>query len=134
MPRQTELSDPNRARRNALVIFYAAATVCGGTGSLAAGNAAHAADYVRGGLFALAALSALIAVWALISVFRAADELQRRVNYQALAFAHIGTLIVSLVYGCLQQAGLRCVSWLGVCAFLVALWSLGLVLFSRRYQ
>jgi hypothetical protein len=63
-----------------------------------------------------------------------ADELRRRINHQALAFAYVGTLVVCLVYGFLQQTGLRCVSWLGVCGLLVALWSLGLILFSRRYQ
>jgi hypothetical protein len=134
MPSQTELSDPNRDRRNALVIFYAAAAVCGAAGTRAAATAPHGRHYLYVAVIALATLSALVALWSLVHILRAADELQRRINHQALAFAFVGTLVVCLVYGFLQQTGLRCVSWLGVCALLVALWSLGLILFSRRYQ
>jgi len=132
MPSQTELSDPNRARRNALVTFYAAAAVCGAAGTWGV-TEPHGRDYVHIALISLAALSALIALWSLVRILHAADELQRRINHQALAFAYVATLVVCLVYGFLQQTGLRCLSWLGVCALLVALWSLGLILFSRRY-
>jgi hypothetical protein len=132
MPKPTELCDPNRTRRNALLLFYAAAVTCGATASCAGAVVDHGLGRV--GLLTMAGLSALIAVCALIQVFRAADELQRRINYQALAFAHICTLILSLVYGLLQQTGLRCASWLGVCGLLIALWSLGLILVARRYR
>jgi hypothetical protein len=134
MPTQTELSHPNKARRHALVIFYAAAAVCAAAGTAAGATAHHGRDYVYVAMIASAGLSALVAVGSLLRILRAADELQRRINHEALAFAYVGTLVVCLVYGFLQQTGLRCVSWLGVCGFLVALWSLGLILFSRRYQ
>jgi hypothetical protein len=134
MPSQTELSDPNKDRRNALVIFYAAAAMCGAAGASAAASPPHGRDSVHVAMIALAALSALAALWSLVHILRAADELQRRINHLALAFAYVGTLVVCLVCSFLQQAGLRCVSWLGVCGLLVALWSMGLILFSRRYQ
>jgi len=134
MPSQTELSDPNRARRNALVIFYAAAAVCGAAFASAATTAHHGRNYLYVAVIALATLSALVAIWSLVHILRAAAELQRRINYQALAFAYVGTLVVCLVCSFLQQTGLRCVSWPGMCGLLVALWSMGLILFSRRYQ
>jgi hypothetical protein len=116
-----------------MIVFYGAAAACVISGGLPSDIRTLASGAGRGWTLAVAALSALIAVWALICTFRAADELQRRINHQALAFAYVGTLVVSLVYGFLQQTGLRCVSWLGVCGVLVTLWSLGLILFSRRY-
>ena len=134
MSRPPQLSDPNRARHRALMLSYAGAVMCGAAATVAQMMLRHGADRVGIGLFALAALAALIAIAGLIRVLQTADELQRRINHQALAFAYVGTLIVCLVCGLLQQFGLPCLSGLGVCALLVALWSLGLILSSRRYQ
>jgi hypothetical protein len=133
MARPPQLSDPNRARRSALMLFYAGAVICGAAAAVAQMMLRHGAR-AGIGFFALAALAALMAIAGLIRVLQTADELQRRINHQALAFAYVGTLIVCLVCGFLQQLGLPCLSGLGVCALLVALWSLGLILSSRRYQ
>jgi hypothetical protein len=116
------------------MLFYAGAVMCGTAATVAQMMLRHEADRVGIGLFALAGLAALMAIAGLIRVLQTADELQRRINHQALAFAYVGTLIVCLVCGFLQQLGLPCLSGLGVCALLVALWSLGLILSSRRYQ
>jgi len=134
MFRPTQLPDPNRARRNALMVFYAAGVMCGATAAVAHIMLRHGAHGAGIGLVTVAGLAALTAIGGLIRVLRTADELQRRINHQALAFAYVGTLIVCLAYGFLEQSGLPCLSGLGVCALLVALWSLGLVLSSRRYQ
>ncbi len=134
MSRPSQPSDPNRARHRALMLFYAGAVMCGAAAAVAQMMLRHGADGVGIALFALAGLAALMAIAGLIRVLRTADELQRRINHQALAFAYVGTLIVCLASGFLQQFGLPCLSGLGVCALLVALWSLGLILSSRRYQ
>ena len=134
MSKRPDLSDPNRARRRVLMLFYAGGVMCGAAAAVAQMTLRHGADGVGIGLFALAALAALMAIAGLIRILQTADELQRRINHQALAFAYVGTLIVCLVCGFLQQFGLPCLSGLGVCALLVALWSLGLILSSRRYQ
>lgn len=116
------------------MLFYAAAMLSGAAAGIAEIALRHGTQHVGIPVVALGALAALIAIVALIRFLRTADELQRRINHQALAFAYIGTLVLCLVYGFLQQTGLSCVSGLGICALLVALWSLGLVIFSRRYQ
>ena len=115
-------------------VGYAAAVLCGATGTVAEVMLRNGANGVGIGLRTLAALAALTAIAGLIRVLQTADELQRRINHQALAFAFVGTLIVCLLYGFLQQLGLPCLSGLGVCALLVTLWSLGLILSSRQYQ
>lgn len=118
---------PDRIMSTALLTFYLAALGCALMSSLAA-------HFHLAALWLAAAVSALCSFWALIRVFRTADELQRRINYQALAFAHVFTLVVSLACGGLQEIGFRCLSWFVVSGVLVSLWSLGLILFSRRYQ
>jgi hypothetical protein len=40
--------------------------------------------------------SAVFGLWNLVRVLRSADELPRRINYQALAFVYSGTLILML--------------------------------------
>lgn len=82
----------------------------------------------------LAIAGAACAVWGLLRFLRANDERERQINYRALTFAFIGTLVFSLTIGFLQRFGFHSVSWLGIPALMVVLWSLGLILFSWRYR
>jgi len=120
-------ASPDRLMSRALLRFYVLALICVAVSSLAA-------QFHIAILWLPAALVALGALWALVGIFRTADDLQKHINYQALAFAHVSTLFVSLAFGALQEVGFRCPSWFGVSVLLVSLWSLGLILFSRRYQ
>ncbi|HXJ92734.1 MAG TPA: hypothetical protein VMT20_07600 [Terriglobia bacterium] len=134
MFRSSELSNPNRTRRNVLLLFYAAALTCGISAGIASVRLTPGSDRLGLVPLGIATMAGLVAITALIGVFRTADELQRRINHQALAFAHIGTLILCFLAGIFQPEDHLCISGLGICVLLVALWSLGLILFSRRYQ
>jgi hypothetical protein len=74
------------------------------------------------------------AICFLLQFLRSNDERERQINYRALTFAFTGTLVFSLAVGFLQSFGFHSVSWLGIPALMVILWSIGLILYSWRYQ
>lgn len=70
---------------------------------------------------------------AVMRQIRRMDELQRRIQLEALAFGFAGTAFLTLGYGFLELAGLPSLSMFVVWPLMAALWVLGLALASRRY-
>ena len=120
----------SRHPRSALWLFYSSAFLS----ALLFGTASHASVFYRRPLFALALLTALAAASFLVLFLRSRDERERQINYRALTFAFVGTLVFSLGVGMAQQLGLHPVPWLGLPAVMVVLWSFGLILYSWRDQ
>ena len=116
--------------RTVLWIFYSSALLFAIVFS-AASNAP--ASYYRP-LLILALAAALTAAFFLVLFLRSRDVRERQINYRALTFAFVGTLVFSLVVGMAQQLGLHSVPWLGLPAVMIVLWSFGLVLYSWRYR
>ena len=83
-------------------------------------------------LLVLALVTALAAVVFLMLFLRSRDERERQINYRALTFAFVGTLVFSLVVGMAQQLGCHSIAWLGLPAVMIVLWSFGLILYSWR--
>ena len=79
-------------------------------------------------------LPAGVLLWSLTRMFRRADELQRRIVYEALAAAFVATLSVTLAGAFLQSAGLPTLGWIWIAGVLVVSWTLGLVAAGRRYR
>ncbi len=75
-----------------------------------------------------------LAMWAAIRFFRGLDELQRRIQFEGMAFSFLGTCLISLTWGFLQNAGLPHADVIWVTPLLILLWGLGLRIASRRYQ
>lgn len=87
--------------------------------------------------FALAFLPiipAAFALWAFLRYFRGLDELQRRIQFEAVAFSFLATCFITLTWAFQQNAGLPRfdVSW--VAPLLILLWGLGLGIAKRRYE
>ncbi len=61
------------------------------------------------------------------------DELQQRIQLQAIGFAAGATSMLSFAYGLLENAGLPHLSLVYIFPAMVALWGLSLPYFSRRY-
>jgi len=125
-PFQDELSD---RRRTTLLLFYIAALL-----SVIAISLVVTIPSFRVPLLALAIVGAAAAILFLLRFLRSNDEREQQINYRALTFAFTGTLILSAAIGFLQSFGFHPVSWLGVPAFMIILWSIGLILCSRRYR
>jgi O-antigen/teichoic acid export membrane protein len=116
-------------RRNALLVFYLAAFLS----ACAVGLVGKIPSF-HTLLFALAIGSAGVAVVFLLRFLRANDEREQQINYRALTVAFVGTLIFSLAIGFLQSFGFHPISWLGIPALMIVLWSIGLIFHSWRYR
>jgi hypothetical protein len=125
-----------RAARRYLVEFMTAmcgyAVVLAISVSLLRGSAADGAIWRTP-----VALAPMVpAVGVLIAVVRQLgriDELQRRIQFEALAFAFGGTALVTFSYGFLENAGYPHLSWFVVWPVMATLWLVGLVVARRRY-
>lgn len=62
------------------------------------------------------------------------DELQRRIQFEALAFGFGAAGILTFSYGFLENVGFPHISLLWIFPFMIALWGIGVAIASRRYQ
>ena len=118
-----------RRRRSALWLFYTAAIV-----SAIAISVVGAVTSFRAPVLALAVAAAGIAILFLLRFLRSNDEREKQINYRALTFAFVGTLVFSLAIGFSQSLGFHAVTWSGIPVLMVILWSVGLILYSWRYR
>ncbi len=125
-PFRDELAD---RRRIALLLFYVAALL-----SVVAISLVGRILPFRVPLLALAVVGTGAAILFLLRFLRSNDEHERQINYRALTFAFTGTLVFSAAIGFLQSFGFHPVSWLGIPALMIILWSIGLILYSWRYR
>jgi|SRR5579859_1020471 len=74
------------------------------------------------------------ALWAFLRFFHRIDELQRRIQLEALALSFGVTCVVTFSYGLLEYAGFPALNWTWVPVFMMSFWSIGTAISSRRYQ
>ena len=129
MPDQSFRDELANRRRSTLLLFYVSAIL-----SVIAISLVGTILPFRTPLLALAVAGSAVAVLFLWRFLRSNDEHERQINYRALTFAFIGTLIFSAAVGFLQSFGFHSVSWLGIPALMVVLWSIGLIVYSWRYR
>lgn len=79
-------------------------------------------------------LACVLALWAILRQLRRLDELQRRVQLEALGFAFAGTAFLSFGYGFLEGVGYPRLSMFVIWPLMGALWMIGLQLAVRRYR
>lgn len=82
----------------------------------------------------LPVIPSAFAMWAAIRFFRGLDELQRRIQFEGIAFSFLATCLLTLTWGFLQNAGLPHADVIWIAPLLIILWGLGLGIASRRYQ
>ncbi len=77
------------------------------------------------------------AIFAMIAYMRfvgRVDELQRRIQFEGLAFGFGSAGILTFTYGFLENVGFPHISWLIVFPLMIALWGIGVALASWRYR
>ncbi len=129
MPDQPFRDELVNRRRTTLFLSYLAALL-----SVIAVSLADRVLPFRRPLLVLAVVGAGAAILFLLRFLRSNDEHERQINYRALTFAFIGTLVFSSAIGFLQSFSFHPVSWLGIPALMIILWSIGLILYSWRYR
>jgi hypothetical protein len=85
-------------------------------------------------LILLPILPAALATWAFLAMIRETDELERRINYQALSFGFVVTFSITLAYALLEDLGLPRVSSFYWWFLLAISWGVGLAIYSRKYR
>jgi hypothetical protein len=87
--------------------------------------------------FAITLLPIVPVIFLIIVFMRflaAIDELQQKVQLQAIGFAAGTTGLLTFAYGFLELVGFPQFSTFIVFPMMIMLWSIGLLYFSRRYQ
>lgn len=76
----------------------------------------------------------LFALWAFLRFFHRIDELQRRIQLEALALSFGATCVMTFSYGALEYAGFPALNWTWVPSFMMAFWGIGTAIASLRYR
>jgi len=79
-------------------------------------------------------LPAGLLIWAFVRHVRRADELERRILFQALAFAFVVEFAVAIGYAFLEGFDVPRPPSILWASLLVMSWAVGLGIFSRRYE
>ena len=124
----SSLDSSRPPNRNVLLLFYSSAFLS----AIVFSTASYAPASYYWPLLILALAVALAAAFFLVLFLRSRDERERQINYRALTLAFVGTLVFSLAVGMAQQLGLHSVSWFGLPAVMIVLWSFGLIVYSWR--
>lgn len=133
MPEETngpKASPRDLKQRFPLLLFYLAAVGFVAVQLTAAWLHSVRQELFRGFAFAIGAL----AIWSLYRLFNLSDERQKQINYQALQFGFLATLGLSLLAGFVRGFEVMAVSWGGILALLLVVWSIGLIFCSWRYR
>ncbi|HEY8597461.1 MAG TPA: hypothetical protein VIL85_03460 [Thermomicrobiales bacterium] len=86
--------------------------------------------------FAVALLPMIPAIGVLVAILRQMgrlDELQRRIQFEAIAFAFAGTALLTFSYGFVENVGFPHLSWFFIWPIMATLWIIGLGIATRRY-
>lgn len=129
-PTERQPSDIDRQQRMPLLLFYLA--VVAFLAVLIATNWFFASPPAVVRVLALG--TGALAIWSLYRLLSLSDERQRQVNHQALQFGFLATLVLSLLAGAIRGFSVAAVSWGGILALLLVVWSIGLIFCSWRYR
>ena len=79
-------------------------------------------------------LPAGLACWSLVRHLRRMDELQRKLQVEALGLAFAGTALLTFAYGFLENVGYPKLSMFAVWPVMAGLWALGTLVAHLRYR
>ena len=90
-------------------------------------------DALRAIIAVLPVVPTLLGLVAILRGIRRMDELERRVHFEAVAFAFAATALLTFTYGLLENVSFPQISLVWILPLMDALWGLGQVLARRRY-
>jgi hypothetical protein len=83
---------------------------------------------------ALPVVPAAVVIWLTVRALSRLDEVQKRMQMQAIGFALAATALLTFGYGFLEGAGMPHLNWTFVLPLITALWGLGLGALALRYR
>lgn len=88
---------------------------------------------LRPALSLLPMIPALAVCWAVVRQLRRVDELQRKIQFEALGLAFAATAITTFSYGFLENVGFPRMSLFVVWPLMAAFWLVGGIISRLRY-
>jgi drug/metabolite transporter (DMT)-like permease len=79
-------------------------------------------------------LGVLVAAWVILRHLWRMDELQRRIQFDAISLSFIGTALITFGWGFAEGAGAPQLRAFAVCPIMGTLWGLGVFVAQRRYR
>ncbi len=89
---------------------------------------------LRFGVALLSMIGAGLVTWAVVRRFQTLDELERKIQLNALAWAFMGGSLFTLSWGFAEIAGMPKFPTFGFWPLLAALWIVGLFVGQLRYR
>ncbi len=93
-----------------------------------------ARDGVGIALALLPMAGALVTAWAILRQIRRMDELQRRIQFEALALSFLGTALFTFSWGFAETAGMPKFPTFGIWPLMAGFWIVGGIISQRRYS
>jgi len=90
-------------------------------------------DALRAMVAVVPVVPTLLGLAAIMRAVRRMDELERRIHFEAVAFAFAATALLTFTYGLLENVDFPRISLTWILPLMVALWGLGQALARRRY-
>ena len=90
-------------------------------------------DALRAIIAVVPVVPTLLGLVAILRAVRRMDELERRIHFEAVAFAFAATALLTFTYGLLENVDFPRISLTWILPLMVALWGLGQALARRRY-
>ena len=79
-------------------------------------------------------LGVLVAAWVILRHLWRMDELQRRIQFDAISLSFIGTALITFGWGFAEGAGAPQLRAFAVWPIMGILWGLGIAVAQRRYR
>ena len=79
-------------------------------------------------------LPAALVVYLFVRRLGQTDELQKRIQTEALGFTLGGTALLTFTYGFLEGAGMPHLNWTFILPLIAVLWGVGTAIFTFRYR
>ena len=79
-------------------------------------------------------IGALAVAWSIMRALWQMDEMQRRIQFEAMALSFLGTALVTFAWGFVEDLGLPRLSAFAVWPIMAALWVAGLFIVQQRYK
>ncbi|ENX17099.1 hypothetical protein F895_01034 [Acinetobacter sp. CIP 64.2] len=79
-------------------------------------------------------LPALVIAWVIIQQFKRFDELQQKIQLQALGMSFIGTSLITFSYGFLENVGFPKLTMFIIWPMMAMLWSIATIVGTWKYR
>lgn len=103
-------------------------------GAAALERAVHPEGALKLAINLMPMIGAVAAAWAILRGLWRMDELQRRIQYDAIALAFLGTALITFGWGFAEGAGLPHLRAFSVWPIMGTLWGFGIFVAQRRYR